>query len=354
MDKRTLCDVRLLFDQTLIAESDLIRLKARLSAVTLRMGFSPALTERARMVASEMATNQGKYAGGRGLLQVWEAKIGDHRALDLFALDYGPGIPNLTAALVDGYSTSGTLGKGLGGMKRLAHEFGLITRTAASPEIPWHGTALWARFHSDSAGAGPGRFATHWHLGLYRRSYQDARENGDGFVICTRSGLRVLHLDALGHGPLAADVVDAATQGFDCTRPLRQALIELELHPRMKRGAAACCYEATDQGGLLWLGVGDMQACLLQGMSRQTLGFGPGILGQVRGGLHEAEWAWPAGALVATASDGLRSDWSRALALLPGSPPQLLAYFLGHVFGRLTDDRSCVIVRRGVGRDNGK
>lgn len=318
------------------------------------MGFSPALTERTRMVASEMATNQGKYAGGRGLLQVWEVKIGDHWALDLFALDYGPGINDLASALADGYSTGGTLGKGLGGMKRLAHEFGLITRTSASPALPWHGTALWARFHSDGPGAGPGRFAAHWDLGLYRRSYQDARENGDGFVVCTRSGLRVLHLDALGHGPLAADVVEAAAQGFDCTRPLGQALAELELHPRMKRGAAACCYEATDQGGLLWLGVGDMQACLLHGISRQTLGFGPGILGQVHGRLHEVEWAWPEGGLVASASDGFRSGWSQALALLTGSPPQLLAYFLGHVFGRLTDDRSCVIVRRGTGGDNGK
>ncbi len=354
MDKRALCDVRLLFEQTLIAESDLIRLKARLSAVGLRMGFSASLTERTRMVASEIASNQAKYAGGRGLLQVWEVRIGDYRALDLFALDYGPGIGDLPAALVDGYSTSGTLGKGLGGMKRLAHAFGLITRTSAGPEIPWHGTALWARFHSDAAGAGPGRFASHWDLGLYRRSYQDARENGDGFVICTRSGLRVLHLDALGHGPLAADVVEAASQGFDCAKPLRQALAELELNPRMKRGAAACCYEANDKGDLLWLGVGDMQACLLHDVSRQTLGFGPGILGQVHGRLPEAEWAWPVGGLVATASDGLRSDWLRALVPLSGSAPQLLAYFLGHVFGRLTDDRSCVIVRRGAGGDDGR
>ena len=306
------------------------------------------------MVASEIVTNQSKYAGGRGLLQVWEVKIGKYQALDLFALDYGPGILDLPAALEDGYSTSGTLGKGLGGMKRLAHEFGLITRTAQCPEIPWQGTALWARFHADSASAGQGRFVADWDLGLYRRSYQDARENGDGFVICVQPGLRVLHLDALGHGPLAADVVEAASQGFDCTRPLRQALAELELHPRMKRGAAACCYEANDKGDLLWLGIGDMQACLLHGTSRQTLGFGPGILGQVHGRLHEAEWAWPVGGLVATASDGLRSDWSRALALLSGSAPQLLAYFLGHVFGRLTDDRSCIIVRRGAGGENGR
>lgn len=347
MDKRALCDVRLLFEQTLVAESDLIRLKARLSAVTLRMGFSPSLTERTRMVASEIVTNQSKYAGGRGLLQVWEVKIGNDRALDLFALDYGPGIPDLPSALADGYSSSGTLGKGLGGMKRLAHEFGLITRTAVCPEIPWHGTAVWVRFHSD--GGCHDSLIGDWDLGLYRRSYQNARDNGDGFVVCAQRGLRVLHLDALGHGPLAAEVIAAASQGFDCVRPLSQALAELELHPRLKRGAAACCYEANNKGEMRWLGVGDMQACLLQGSSRQTLGFSPGILGQVHGRLHESEWAWPVGGLVASASDGIRSDWSRALTLLSGATPQMLAYFIGHVFGRLTDDRSCVIVRRGAG-----
>lgn len=346
-------DVRLLFEQTLVAESDLIRLKARLTAVTRRMGFSPTLAERTRMVASEIVSNQSKYAFGRGLLQVWEARLGGRLALDLFALDYGPGISDPSLAVEDGYSTGGTLGKGLGGIKRLTHEFGMITRTAPCAEIPWRGTALWSRFYSDGSDAFSGRVGPGWDLGLYRRSYQDARENGDGFIICTESGLRVLHLDALGHGPLAAEVVAAASEGFDCRRPLRQALSELERHPHMTRGAAACCYEATHDGSLLWLGIGDMRACLLHDSSRQTLGFGPGILGQLHGRLHELQGAWPAGALVATASDGLRSDWSRALGLLSGSAPQMLAYFLGHVFGRLTDDRSCVIVRRRAGGENG-
>lgn len=349
MSRPTVSNVQLLFEQALLSESDLIRLKARLTAVASRLGFSLTLTERIRLAASELVTNQAKYAGGRGLLQAWEAHIGGQSALDLFALDYGPGLVDADAALVDGYSTGGTLGKGLGGVKRLAHGFGVLTRATSCPDIPWHGTAVWARFQG-AAGLRSGD----WEWGMYRRSYQDARENGDGFVICVGSGIRVLHLDALGHGPAAADVVDAAGDGFDCKTPLLRCLGDLGGRPRMRRGAAACAYDCDADGHYLWQGIGDMQACMLQGNTRQPLAFSPGVLGQVHGRLSGSEGVWPEGARLATASDGLRTRWPQALSLLGDQPPQLLAYFLGHVLGRTSDDRSCLIVRRGSGGKHGK
>lgn len=343
MSSPVVYDVRLVFEQALVSESDLIRLKARLTAVALRLGFDAALTERTRMVASEMVTNQGKYGGGRGLLQVWEASIGSHKALDLFALDYGPGIADVGAALQDGFSTGGTLGKGLGGMRRLSHEFAVLSQTTASLSLPWHGTALWARFF-----AGKDRPGLDWDIGMYRRSYQNARACGDGFSVCiVGRKLRVLHLDALGHGVGAEDVVHAALEGFDCHRPLAQALAELESKPRMKRGAAVCCYECDEQGQLSWIGLGDMQACLLQGTTRQALSLRPGILGQVHGRMPGVQGVWPSGALLATVSDGLRSHWAQALASIGSERPQFIAYFMGQVFGRITDDRSCLVIRRG-------
>ena len=333
-------DVHLLFEDTLLAESDLIRLRARLTAVAMRLGFAPALIERARLAASEIVSNQMKYAGGRGLLQVWEASLGNQRALDLFALDYGPGIGDPPAALVDGYSTHATLGKGLGAIGRAAHAFGLLTRTAPCEDLPWHGTALWVRFAPDARRPSP------WDIGLYRRSYQGARANGDGFALCVGHGLRVLHLDVLGHGSAAGQVADRAQYLFDCRRPLTQAFAAIEEGACATRGAAALSYECDDRGRLSWVGVGDMQAQLLHEGGQQSLRFRPGILGQAHGRLQVAETEWPVGGLVASASDGLRRQWGRALARIAHHPPQLVAYFLGQVLGRVTDDRSCLVVRR--------
>jgi len=60
------------------------------------------------VVAAELVSNQVKHARSRGMLQIWQQP---GPALDLVALDFGPGIPNLVLAQQDGYSTANTLGK---------------------------------------------------------------------------------------------------------------------------------------------------------------------------------------------------------------------------------------------------
>ncbi|MHB1566036.1 MAG: ATP-binding protein [Acidiferrobacter sp.] len=336
-------DVRLLFEQALMGESDLIRLNARVKAAARRLGFQDIGVARLQMIAAEMATNQAKYAHGRGLMQVWEAQVGRDYALDLFALDYGPGIAQVDLAITDGTSSGGTLGKGLGAIGRLAHDWGLVSRTAADEALPWRGTALWARLYAGSAPL-PGR----WSVGVYRRAYQDARDNGDGFWLSVGEGVRLLHLDAVGHGAEAAAVVASACAHWHTERPLAETFLALEQTTAMKRGAAAVCYEAHGDGDVLFGGIGDMQACLLQGSRRQSLSLAPGILGQVHGRVAWGRYPWPVWAVMVSASDGLRHRWPAAVSALGPQPPQLVAYFLGQVLGRLSDDRSCVVIRRGA------
>lgn len=335
-------DIQLLFEQLLITDSDLIRLHARLTAVGKRLRFAEVAIERLRLIAAEMATNQAKYARGHGLIQAWEIRVGTAYAVDLFALDYGPGIADIGQALQDGHSLGGTLGKGLGAIRRLAHEFGMVSRIEKSDALPWQGTAVWARIYATMVPKrGP------WAIGAYRRAYQDARENGDGFVISLNNGLRVLHMDVVGHGEAAATVWAQVEKGWDRHRDIADALETLQSAPLMKRGAAVVCYEYNEQGHFRWGGVGDMVASLLSGVTnRHGLSLAPGILGQVHGHIAWATPSWPISGTVASASDGLRSHWPAALSLLGNAPPQLIAYVLGQVFGRLTDDRSCVIIRR--------
>lgn len=45
------------------------------------------------------------------------------RGVRLVFIDEGPGIPDIEAAMRDGYTTGGGLGLGLPGARRLVHEF---------------------------------------------------------------------------------------------------------------------------------------------------------------------------------------------------------------------------------------
>ncbi|MFR9674942.1 anti-sigma regulatory factor [Streptomyces sp. TR06-5] len=91
-------------------------------AATVDIGFSLVDQTRVVTAASELARNTYIHGGG-GTLTV--ERLGRHGAagLRLIARDRGPGIPDLEDALTDGFTTGAGLGHGLGGARRLMHDF---------------------------------------------------------------------------------------------------------------------------------------------------------------------------------------------------------------------------------------
>jgi serine/threonine-protein kinase RsbT len=90
----------------------------------VELGLS--LVEQTKIVtaASELARNMIDYGGG-GTMTAEALDDGIRKGLKLIFEDQGPGIPDLQAALRDGFTTGGGMGLGLGGAKRLSNEFEL-------------------------------------------------------------------------------------------------------------------------------------------------------------------------------------------------------------------------------------
>jgi len=63
---------------------------------------------------------------------------GSRRGILIIARDSGPGIADIEQAMIDGYSSSGGLGLGLSGIKRLMSELEVISQ-------PGKGTTLTMR-----------------------------------------------------------------------------------------------------------------------------------------------------------------------------------------------------------------
>ena len=74
-------------------------------------------------IAAELVENVIKYGGGRG----WLSLEGHDSLLTIRVQDYGPGIEDVERALQDHFSSKGTLGLGLPGVKRLANTFEIAT-----------------------------------------------------------------------------------------------------------------------------------------------------------------------------------------------------------------------------------
>ena len=105
------------------SEHDIAVARGEVRSIAEWVGFRMIDQTRLATVASELARNVVKYARrGRMIAQPLDAAQG-RAGLRLIFEDEGPGIPDIAAAMRDGFSTGRGLGKGLPGSKRLVDVF---------------------------------------------------------------------------------------------------------------------------------------------------------------------------------------------------------------------------------------
>jgi serine/threonine-protein kinase RsbT len=95
-----------------------------------------SLVEQTKIVtaASELARNTLDHGGG-GTMQLEVIENDTRQGLRLTFEDEGPGIPDVQAALKDGYSTQGGMGLGLSGSRRLMNEFEIASNPGQGTKV---------------------------------------------------------------------------------------------------------------------------------------------------------------------------------------------------------------------------
>ncbi|MDO0909418.1 ATP-binding protein/SpoIIE family protein phosphatase [Streptomyces sp. DT2A-34] len=295
-------------------------------AAARRAGLGEDRTAAAELVATELATNLLKHAGGgRILLELVGPPVpayGDERnaRVQIMAVDHGPGMRDTAAALRDGYSTTASLGAGLGTCLRTADDFGLHS-------TPGRGTVALARIASrpnrDTTGPRPVPLPV--RAGGINVPLAGAEFSGDAWA-CVRTADRVTLMlaDGLGHGPLAARASSAAVETVRCAPhlPPPDLLRRLNGALRDTRGAAVAVAQLDVPAGKLYFtGVGNAGARLRRGDSWQGLVSRPGIVGaHLPTHLPQQQLTWTDDCLLVLHSDGLPSRWSPGPAAHDRSP----------------------------------
>jgi serine/threonine-protein kinase RsbT len=125
------------------SSAEVVGVRHLVRKLAVELGLS--LVEQTKVVtaASELARNMIDYGGG-GTMTAETLDEGIRRGLRLTFEDRGPGIPDIAAALRDGFTTGSGMGLGLGGAKRLSNEFEIKTAPGEGTRVTivrWKGVS---------------------------------------------------------------------------------------------------------------------------------------------------------------------------------------------------------------------
>jgi anti-sigma regulatory factor (Ser/Thr protein kinase) len=315
--------------------------KKEVHRLAVQAGFGQKRVDEIDILVSEMSTNLVKHAtDGEILAGIVLDRHG--RALELIGIDNGPGISDPDRMMQDGVSTTGTLGHGLGAIRRLSDHFEIYSQKG------W-GTILLSRVYLDKdAKANPLRPP------LVVRALVVAKPgeivSGDGCYCFTAEdgSIRLLVADGLGHGVEAHRAVQEAVASFRQLETGSPAEILRHLHStiRKTRGVVAVVV-IIDPVRKVWkyCGIGNI-ATRFSGvhLSRSYLSFN-GIVGHnIPGSLYDHELSQQDYQQIALCSDGIRSRWQHARQSEIGRQDLIVqAAAVYKDFARKNDDMSIII-----------
>ncbi len=109
------------------SDQDIVAARQRGRALAMELGFSSGDATLIATAISELARNIMSYAG-KGQITLKLVNTSSRQGIQVVASDEGPGISDVGQAMRDGFSTSGSLGLGLPGVRRLMDEFMITSK----------------------------------------------------------------------------------------------------------------------------------------------------------------------------------------------------------------------------------
>jgi anti-sigma regulatory factor (Ser/Thr protein kinase) len=305
------------------------------------LAFTEERAGQAALVVTELASNIIKHAGG-GEILLTECRDGSRRGIEILSIDSGRGFTDLDGALVDGHSTAGTLGHGLGAVRRQSDHFEMFT-------APSKGSAALARLWATRGECVNG--ANAFAIGVVCVSKPGESECGDAWAVeRTRHRASIIVADGLGHGLLAAEAAAAAIAVFSRSPwdPPSTMLENVHLALRPTRGAAVSIAAIDFEHDVaLVAGLGNIGGVIISDGSRRSLISHSGTAGHVARRMHEFTYPLTAGATIVMHSDGLGTHWGPdEYPGLWSHDPALIAGVLYRDHTRRRDDVTVLVGRR--------
>ena len=364
----------------ILSEHDIARCVVEVSSIAKDVGFNNSDASKIGTVTSELAYNILKYAG-RGEIRINQLGEDHPKGIEIVASDRGPGIENIEQAMQDHYSSSGTLGLGLPGVRRMMDELhidstpGKGTRVSvkkllasprpgfrrrmirsnltaspiASPRVEPGNRDLTPEPKAKHSGSPEPEADYPFDCGWFVRPCRGERVSGDAaIVIKDGRGVFIGLIDALGHGRDANQVARVAKSFLQSNWTMDVCSVMNRLHRHLQGSigaAAAVCAIQRDDGLVRYAAVGNTAARVF-GQDTTNIHSKPGNLGTSIRMIREQQMSLNPNDVLLLHTDGVSERFKDSeFPQLRYADAMSIARGIVNRFGKNHDDAGCIAVR---------
>ncbi len=325
------------------SSAEVIAVRRIAKEIAQEIGFDETDRKEIVLVVSELASNIIKYAS-HGLVTLTPVFLDNQKGLIIEATDKGQGF-NEDNAMQNGFSSSGTLGFGLGAVNRMMDEFEIFTNEDGKTGA----RIVCKRWIYDNPCF---ERQCPFDFGIVSRAKSGEPVNGDAFVIKQgQNRSLVAVIDGVGHGYLAQQAALAARHYIEkhSDLPLLDIFRGVERACRSTRGVVmALAVFDWSKMSLTFASVGNIEVKVLGREAQEKFKFivRRGIVGKNAPAPVITENPWHQDYALALHSDGLSSHWSwHDFSHHAHKPAQFIAEQIHQAVRRDFDDATLLIVK---------
>jgi anti-sigma regulatory factor (Ser/Thr protein kinase) len=319
-------------------------------------GFSQVEVGEISIVVSELCTNLIKHNSIEGKIIFREIEEQEKIGIEIISEDKGPGIVNVDQAMKDGVSSRGTMGGGLGAVKRLMDTFELYSKTNMNTENPRryghllgdHGvgtiiiTQKWIKNSLNTGGQ-------EINISVISRPYPGNKVNGDAYYIKEGNNKVIIALiDGLGHGIGAHEAANTAKKLIEENnyKNLQELLLSIDKGMKGSRGAViGMCIINKDTQSFQYGSIGNVELRYIINNKTQKFIASNGTLGiSLNNRFKIQESSYEKGGILVMNTDGISNKWEyNDYKAIPLSNPGFLSNMIFRHFARNNDDATVLV-----------
>lgn len=284
-------------------------IKREIHNLVTAAGYSALKVGEIDIIVSELTSNLIKFAEtGELLYRISNDEKGNF--FEIYCIDNGSGIKNLSRMVQDGVSSSDTLGHGLGAIERLSDNSSIFT-------LPDWGTIVYSRVYEKTFDTSVAAKQPLYTFGAIQICIHGEKVCGDGYhVKKAGNGFQFFMGDGLGHGINAHDAVTEAIAAFKSCKYTSPVDVLRYIHENVKKTRGLVATIAyLDYSTQKWLicGVGNIATTIYTGLVGKNHSPYNGILGHnIPRTLNDSVQVLEKYQTLIMHSDGLKTRWNIA------------------------------------------